>query len=198
MRSSAVRLPNRFPVGTRFVIEGRGGRIHLRYLEFPDGRQVVLPAEAGAADEFPPPAPAPVCRPKIILPTEERTGASRIVFSKPGGVPPAPQPLTHPANRPWFPFGCRGLLFCGGVRRVARHASSARPRESGDPDKIEILDSRVRGNERRCEPMRAKLTRSCPISERVVVLDGKPSARSTSSRTEFIERRWLRGESTVG
>ncbi len=48
MRSSAVRLPNRFPVGTRFVIEGREGRVHLRYLEFPDGRQVVLPADAGA------------------------------------------------------------------------------------------------------------------------------------------------------
>jgi hypothetical protein len=47
MRSSAARLPNRFPVGTRFVIEGRGGRIHLRYLEFPDGRQVVLPPDAG-------------------------------------------------------------------------------------------------------------------------------------------------------
>jgi hypothetical protein len=46
MRVSAQRIPNRFPVGTRFVIEGRGGRIHLRYLEFPDGRQVVLPAEA--------------------------------------------------------------------------------------------------------------------------------------------------------
>jgi hypothetical protein len=48
VRSSAARLPSRFPVGTRFVIEGRGGRIHLRYLEFPDGRQVVLPAEAPA------------------------------------------------------------------------------------------------------------------------------------------------------
>jgi hypothetical protein len=48
MSASAVRLPNRFPVGTRFVIEGRAGRIHLRYLEFPDGRQVVLPSEAPA------------------------------------------------------------------------------------------------------------------------------------------------------
>lgn len=47
MSSSAVRLPSRFPVGTRFVIEGREGRIHLRYLEFPDGRQVELPAETG-------------------------------------------------------------------------------------------------------------------------------------------------------
>lgn len=48
MSSSAARLPSRFPVGTRFVIEGRAGHVHLRYLEFPDGRQVVLPAEAHA------------------------------------------------------------------------------------------------------------------------------------------------------
>jgi hypothetical protein len=46
MSASAVRLPTRFPVGTRFVIEGRDGRVDLRYLEFPDGRQVVLPSEA--------------------------------------------------------------------------------------------------------------------------------------------------------
>ena len=46
MRSSAAeRLPSRFPVGTRFVIEGKGGRIHKRYVEFPDGRQVALPLE---------------------------------------------------------------------------------------------------------------------------------------------------------
>lgn len=45
MRSQAVRLPSRFPVGTRYVIEGRGGRIQLRYLEFPDGRQVELPVD---------------------------------------------------------------------------------------------------------------------------------------------------------
>jgi hypothetical protein len=50
MSELADRLPSRFPVGTRYVIEGRGGgegrlRIHLRYLEFPDGRQVDLPLE---------------------------------------------------------------------------------------------------------------------------------------------------------
>jgi hypothetical protein len=38
-------LPSRFPVGTRYVIEGRAGRIQLRYLEFPDGRHVELPTE---------------------------------------------------------------------------------------------------------------------------------------------------------
>jgi hypothetical protein len=53
MSSFADRLPDRFPVGTRYVIEGRGGgegrlRIHSRYLEFPDGRQVDLPVELPA------------------------------------------------------------------------------------------------------------------------------------------------------
>jgi len=41
-------LPNRFPVGTRYVIEGRGGQISLRYLEFPDGRKVDLLADLAA------------------------------------------------------------------------------------------------------------------------------------------------------
>jgi hypothetical protein len=45
MRGDGVRLPSRFPVGTRYVIEGHEGRIRLRYLEFPDGRKVDLPAD---------------------------------------------------------------------------------------------------------------------------------------------------------
>jgi hypothetical protein len=50
MSSSVDRLPSRFPVGTRYVVEGRGGsrgrlRIDSRYLVFPDGRQVELPAD---------------------------------------------------------------------------------------------------------------------------------------------------------
>jgi hypothetical protein len=43
--SSVARLPSRFPVGTRFVIEGRAGRIKSRYVEFPDGRHIDLPVE---------------------------------------------------------------------------------------------------------------------------------------------------------
>ena len=53
MRSQAVRLPDKFPVGTRYVVEGRGGRISLRYLEFPDGRHVVLPTEHGRREPAP-------------------------------------------------------------------------------------------------------------------------------------------------
>jgi len=48
--SSVDRLPSRFPVGTRYVVEGRDGgegrvRISLRRLEFPDGRKLDLPIE---------------------------------------------------------------------------------------------------------------------------------------------------------
>jgi hypothetical protein len=40
--SELHNLPNQFPDGTKFVIEGRGGRVLSRYLEFPDGRHVEL------------------------------------------------------------------------------------------------------------------------------------------------------------
>jgi hypothetical protein len=45
----STKLPSRFPVGTKFVIEGRPGgkgklQISKRYLEFPDGRLIRLPA----------------------------------------------------------------------------------------------------------------------------------------------------------
>jgi hypothetical protein len=48
MSGQVNHLPSRFPVGTRYVIEGRGGRIRLRYLEFPDGRKIDLPADLAA------------------------------------------------------------------------------------------------------------------------------------------------------
>lgn len=46
MASVTRSLPSRFPVGTKFVIEGRpggNGRVFSRYLEFPDGTRVRLP-----------------------------------------------------------------------------------------------------------------------------------------------------------
>ena len=47
------RLPSHFPNGTRYVIEGRDGHILLRYLEFPDGRHVDLPADPmGSAERL--------------------------------------------------------------------------------------------------------------------------------------------------
>jgi hypothetical protein len=52
MAYSSNRLPSRFPVGTKFVIEGRRGegqagddvQVYSRYLEFPDGTFFTLPA----------------------------------------------------------------------------------------------------------------------------------------------------------
>jgi len=51
------RLPSRFPIGTKLVIEGpRGGegqvQVYSRYLEFPDGTCMALPSRAA------PPQPA--------------------------------------------------------------------------------------------------------------------------------------------
>jgi hypothetical protein len=40
MRKSS-RLPSRFPVGTKYVLESRGGVVH-RYVEYPDGRKLAL------------------------------------------------------------------------------------------------------------------------------------------------------------
>jgi hypothetical protein len=53
MAYGSTRLPSRFPVGTKFVIEGRRGgegqsgdqvQVYSRYLEFPDGTFFPLPA----------------------------------------------------------------------------------------------------------------------------------------------------------
>jgi len=50
MAYTSNRLPSRFPVGTKFVIEGKRGdagqmQVFSRYLEFPDGTFVPLPAQ---------------------------------------------------------------------------------------------------------------------------------------------------------
>ena len=48
MAYSADRLPDRFPVGTKFVIEGKPAgegqtQVISRFIEFPDGTRLKLP-----------------------------------------------------------------------------------------------------------------------------------------------------------
>jgi len=47
----AARIPKRVPVGTKYVVEGKGqgdGRVQIysRYLIFPDGRMFDLPPDS--------------------------------------------------------------------------------------------------------------------------------------------------------
>ncbi len=52
MASRIRGLPSRFPVGTKFVIEGRPRgegqvQVYNRYLKFPDGTRIRLPLRPG-------------------------------------------------------------------------------------------------------------------------------------------------------
>jgi hypothetical protein len=49
----SARLPRRFPVGTRYVVEGRTGakglfQVSARYVVLPNGRRFDLPAKAAS------------------------------------------------------------------------------------------------------------------------------------------------------
>jgi len=60
MAYGSGRLPSRFPVGTKFVIEGkRGGegqvQVFSRYLEFPDGTFFQLPVRPAKRNKRKPP-----------------------------------------------------------------------------------------------------------------------------------------------
>ena len=51
MTSRSDRLPSRFPLGTKFVIEGRSSgegqvQVFKRYIELPDGTFVPLPTHS--------------------------------------------------------------------------------------------------------------------------------------------------------
>jgi hypothetical protein len=78
MGSLADGLPSRFPIGTRYVVEGRGGgegrlRIRLRYLEFPDGRHLELPADLANRTRARRPAPSSARQGSKII---SRTGTA--------------------------------------------------------------------------------------------------------------------------
>ncbi len=51
MRSTR-RLPARFPDGAKYVLESEGGMVR-RYVEFPDGRKVMLARRKAAICAFP-------------------------------------------------------------------------------------------------------------------------------------------------
>lgn len=56
MATQSKRLPSRFPVGTKFVLEDRRvgrSRRYARYIVFPDGRHVDVPAVTMKADVKP-------------------------------------------------------------------------------------------------------------------------------------------------
>ena len=191
-RSSAVRLPNRFPVGTRFVIEGRGGRIHLRYLEFP-GWPPRRSADRGRfADEFPPPPLAPVRRPKIILPSGGTTQAPRELFSQSRvecPQPPNPSPIRQidPGSR----FGSRGLLFCGGDWRT--ESIAAAPARGGSAAFAGTSRSAgCRFNARRSAAEREAQSRCA--SSRAGSLTPPPwrTVHSSTGRGRSWPRRWQR------
>ena len=58
LSSKASRLPKRFPVGTTYVVEGRGGedgnlRVFSRYVVLPDGQRINLGADPAPVPEKP-------------------------------------------------------------------------------------------------------------------------------------------------
>lgn len=76
MARKSSRLPSRFPVGTKFVIEGRRAgegevQVFKRYIEFPDGTFLRLPSRLNKSRPAPAPATGPARR-------------SRSVAAKPG------------------------------------------------------------------------------------------------------------------
>lgn len=55
----STRMPKRFPVGTRYVVEGRNGlkgvfQVSARYLLLPNGRRLDLPATKMAVNRAAP------------------------------------------------------------------------------------------------------------------------------------------------
>jgi len=70
------RLPKRFPVGTKYVVEGRPGRhgelrMFQRYVVMPDGRRINVAAEPG-------------CLPAAHAPIRRRNRGSRPAPAKNG------------------------------------------------------------------------------------------------------------------
>jgi hypothetical protein len=60
--SQSSVLPKRFPVGARYVVEGRGGengllRVFSRYVVLPSGQRINIPSDSGQLPALSAPAP---------------------------------------------------------------------------------------------------------------------------------------------
>ena len=119
MGSFAEGLPNRFPVGTRYVVEGPWRRprspSHPFAISRVSRRQASqTPSRRRASDTL----AAPPRRTENNFAHRKPGQDLGVEPTAPGGVPPSPQPLTHPAIRPW-PFW-PGSSFLGGAARNRR------------------------------------------------------------------------------
>ncbi len=69
MAYSMSRLPSRFPVGTKFVIEGtrREGQaqVFTRYIELPDGTHIALPKRSAPGKTSVPKAALVARKPRV-------------------------------------------------------------------------------------------------------------------------------------
>src|SRR6478672_1897166 len=96
MAYGSGRLPSRFPVGTKFVIEGkRGGegqvQVFSRYLEFPDGTFFPLPVRPSKRKSAPSARRARRSRP-FHWQTDDRPGRERGAWSAIGLLPKSENP----------------------------------------------------------------------------------------------------------
>ena len=135
MTMSANRLPDQFPIGTKYVVEGRGGgdgnlRVFSRYIVMPDGRRIDLPADfarrgaaAGAVSPEPQWPPEVAAVSPLAPAPDEKTWIAAGTFRRPRGClisagrsPPAPHPQS-PGVEPRPPHGGRGSSLFSVVGR---------------------------------------------------------------------------------
>ena len=128
------RLPKRFPVGTTYVVEGRGGehgdlRVFSRYVVLPGGQRINLTEDFTGSSRVPRSSRArrrrasgrtgtPGSRVKTAASRERKLSpnpepaARAAVRTKAPGEAPQPLTLNHPASNPGR-FSGRGSSFSG-------------------------------------------------------------------------------------
>ena len=130
MAYSSNSLPSRFPVGTKFVIEGRRGgegkmQVFSRFIEFPDGTMLPLPKRPGRKSD-----PAAGRRAARACRAIERSvRVERMSHKKLGGTR-LPIPTANAQTAIAQKKGARrplGDSRCPGLLSPSTHAAACRP-----------------------------------------------------------------------